>query len=173
MAEIFSLLFKSATSSIGWLAGLVSKNYAQPKLEIDVEKWLRTRVQSSEYLSLFHLPIYAYSVRLNNNSEHHAYHIKLVSCDPPHHAEYLDYYKPVTSHSRECFTLEILDPEVEPWDDNGNVVILGASGFQSRGDDNPPLRELRIEYTNSKSRKFYTVFRPGEELENRNELGRV
>lgn len=173
MAEIFSLLAKTVTSGIGWLVGLVSKSYAQPKLEIDVERWLRTRAHTGDVITLDFLPVYAYSIRLNNNSEHHAYHIKLVSCDPPHHAEHLDYYKPVTSHHRECFTLEILDPDIEPVEPGYNSFVLGGVGFVSKGDDNPPLRELRIEYTNSKNRKFYTIFRPFEGLESRNELGRV
>lgn len=41
MPEFVSVLVKGTTSGIGWLFGLVSKKYAHPKLEIDIEQWSR------------------------------------------------------------------------------------------------------------------------------------
>ena len=176
MPEFVSILVKGASSGISWLFGLVSKKYAHPKLEIDIEKWSREQsdYEMEESEGYVTKSVYSYAIRLNNNSEHHAYHLRLVSCDPPHFACYLEYYKPVLAHSRESFGLDIEDPHVEPWESTGyDMVVLGRHGMVGTGPDRPPLCELRIEYTNSKNKKFFTVFRPKQELEKRNELGKV
>ncbi|MDO7849567.1 hypothetical protein Q5H92_24610 [Hymenobacter sp. M29] len=175
MAEFVSLIVKTVTSGVGWVFGLASKKYAQPKLEIDIAGCMREQAEyeTDENDGYEKVPIYSYQIRLTNNSEHHAYHLRLVSCDPPQCACYLEYLKPVLAHSRECFGLDLEDPVTAPWESLGYDAVLGRSGMYGTGPDRPPLRELRIEYTNSRNKKFFTVFRPKEELEKRNELGNV
>ena len=174
MAELISSL-KAASGGIGWLFKWVSKRFANPKLVLNVEKMLRTRAASdrANHPTHYDVPAYVYSIRVNNDSEHTAYGLKLVSCNPPILAEYLDYFTPVPSHSSQSFTLEFRDENVVRWDDLGDIVVLSVSEFVSTGPDSPPLSELRIEYTNSKGRKFFTVFTPNEAPESQNQHGTV
>ncbi|WP_046247395.1 hypothetical protein [Hymenobacter terrenus] len=138
---------------------------------------LRTDTASDlvNYPSTYDTPAYVYSLRVNNYSDHPAYRFQIVSCNPALYRHYLDYFQPVSAQSSVSFTVEVLDSNIEPWDNNrGYFLILGrASEYVGTGPDTLPLAELRLEYTNAKGKKFFTVFKPKEPVESQNQHGTV
>ena len=142
-----------------------AKRFVQPKIEVDVLNVYRESVDSERdaYGRYIYVPVYNYTIRLINNSEHNAYHLKLTSCDAEVYRGRIDYHTPVLSHDLLSVTLYIKDPN----------TIKGNFGETTIGELVPPIKKLTIQYSNSKGKKFFTEFFPDEPIETQNKFGKV
>ena len=174
MPEPLAIL-KMFSGVFSWAFKFVSKYFDTPELELDVQAL--TREREGEVLCradvALQVPVYQYVIRVNNRSDYRAHHVELISCNYPHHFQNLDYFAPIHAHTSTTFTLSFADEVVQDLNALYPEMLILPGGLIGTGPDTPPLTELRIEYANSKGKKFFTVFRPVEDREHQNKLGAV
>ena len=144
---------------------IFAKRFAQPKLEIKIVKVFRNRVHIKDPATGYErlMPVYEYKIAIVNNSEHNAYHLKIIDCNVVILEQYIDYLKPVFTHDYLTSTLYIKDNNTEFF----QAYELG------KGPNLPPIDRLVIEYANSKGKRFTTEFSPGNATEEQNTFDKV
>ena len=163
MPEPFSIA-KTVIGFFGSVFSFISKRYAQPKIECS---WQRSNRTNGDIPSMVdgHFTMdmdYQYEMRFTNNSEHPAYHMKLVSCDVQTIRNTIDYNLPIPAHESKTYYIDVRRQFISP-----------KKGLNPDIPTAQPITELRIEYSNGKGKRFFTVYKPKDEIEARNKFGRV